>query len=730
MKDELLKVLNIKLKYLSDNIDALNRMNNNLERENKGLDYVRSILKLLEISDGKYSVYNFSKLEKDNFEKIMTELSDEVKVRFENENCNYEGLIYLINGINNGISLKLTDEQIDAIDFMINAIVNLQMDYLARIDGVLLARAHLEISDLDELTNIKNKYNNIVNKLDTGDYIDETEEIIDAINYSRISNDKIVEMLSYLLQYNSEIYRQKKEETSKEIKSDQVIEDNKESELDLSKPFMVSDEKENDNVVEMPSFQENEYFNNLKLDNIDAFSSFEDDTYEFDNNVSVEDDVFSENNEELDDIVLPEVDLDEDVETMVDEDFRDLVDEDDLEENDSQVEKTENETSNASENEVYEAEGNEESKLLTEEVIKTLFEKYKLKFNELNEEKKDLMLKGNIDNYQSILALLKEKSILNIYEKNLDLLIQTLVNSDIDTIEKILEIIEKDLSVDKEDKEVTTDIIISALPSVFVKEPFGNHETFIKNVNSFKEWKIDLINLFDFSREIFVINHELMTNNYETVKSYGLQINDKNAKYLLVLPNIASKLDYYVETVATDTMKNGTGKTFDGIEYIKLYPNKLNTVNDITIKRLRYSSENGKKLFGAKENSLAGEITNLKVDVLNMGDEYLRNYFNNDFDVISRDEKLRYEKLIQEETNYSLKLDETLESLNQYLNGLRYNIEGINISRNKLIRNYNTLIKNGIDKTKALIFAACYNAVITKEEYQKVKNTLINIGGR
>ena len=33
MKDELLKILEIKLKYLTDNSEALNRMNANLERE-------------------------------------------------------------------------------------------------------------------------------------------------------------------------------------------------------------------------------------------------------------------------------------------------------------------------------------------------------------------------------------------------------------------------------------------------------------------------------------------------------------------------------------------------------------------------------------------------------------------------------------------------------------------------------------------------------------------------
>ena len=305
-----------------------------------------------------------------------------------------------------------------------------------------------------------------------------------------------------------------------------------------------------------------------------------------------------------------------------------------------------------------------------------------------------------------------------------------MVYSNREVLEKVFAVTERNLSVDSDDMKITLDILISALPSVFVKEPHGNYETFVKNVESLKEWGIDLINLFDFSREIFVMNHEQMLQNYNLTREYDLIINDRNAKYLLMLSNLAEKLDYYVEAVAVDTMKDGTGNTFDGVRFIKEYPSKLNTVNDETIKRLRYSSENGKKLFGSKENSLAGEITNLKVDVINMEDSYLRSYLNNDFDVISHDEVREYEKMINDAKEYRLNVDETLEQLEKYRNGLKYTIEGVNLSRNKVIRNYNILVKNGVDKQKALIFAACYNSVITKDEYEKVKTILNSVGGR
>lgn len=748
MKDELLKILEIKLKYLTDNIEALNRMNANLERENKGLEYIRYVLGLFENNEGEYSVYNFSKLERDNFDKIMVELPHDVEVRFETENCNYEGLIYLINGINNGISLKLTDEQSNAIHYMIDAVVNRQMDYLARIDGILLAKSHLDINDLDELTSIKERYTNIVEKINTNDYVEETDEIIDAINYARVPNETIIEILTYLLQYNSEIYLQKKEIV--ESKEEQTFEEEKKDaeEFDLSKPFVVDEEESN--TVEIPIFGDAEKeFNDLKLDNIPLDANYEEPqvTEEEVKETSLEDEAdvpeeefdFSDTNydEELEDIDLPEVDLEDD--SLVDDDFKDLAMDDNEEysplgiEQEEQNEELTNEDVDYSE--LQEEVGLEEQPEIEEEKtsnddILNLFNEYKLSYEILEDNYKELLQNGNVNEYREILDLLKEKDLLNPFEKNTNLLVQTLVHSNKDVVNKVLEVIENNLSVDKEDKTITTNIVISALPSVFVKEPYGNHENFLLNIETFKRWGLDLINIFDFSREIYVMNHDMMLENYEKVKPYNLEITDKNAKYLLVLPNVEEKIDYYVETVATDTMKNGTGKTFDGSEFIKQYPNKLNSVTDETIKRLRYSSENGKKLFGAKENSLAAEITNLKVDVLNINDEYLRTYFNNEFDELSHEEELRYEKMLRDEKEYSMELDEVLESLNPYLDDLRYNIEGVNISSNKLVRNYNILVKNGVDRTTALIYGACHNSVITKEEYQKVKNTLSNIGGR
>ena len=111
-----------------------------------------------------------------------------------------------------------------------------------------------------------------------------------------------------------------------------------------------------------------------------------------------------------------------------------------------------------------------------------------------------------------------------------------------------------------------------------------------------------------------------------------------------------------------------------------------------------------------------------------MNDIYLNSFFDNEFSGITNDEVREYVKLVHNSSNVGDYSDE-LDKLKEYRNGLRYTIEGINISYNKVIRNYNILRSYGIDAKKALQFAVCYNLVITKDEYNKLNDLLDKIGG-
>lgn len=743
MKEELTKVLNIKLKYLNDNIEELNRLNERMtEYENKR-KFASDILSLFE-DNGDYNIYHLTKVKKEDFNSIVSELSPNVASRFAADSCNYDGLVYLINGINDGISIKLTSEQIVSIEEFVKGTAHLKDAYTGNIEGLRLAKLKFDSSDIEDLEALRDRYTDIIEKQDNNEYIDETDEIISALEYSNLSSGDTLNILGYLLRYNADIYKEIKdstpvqeektfpkeefsvptfnniaipkmetlEEKKEESANDLIMpsEETKDETLEFNVP--VEPEISNDTVSQL----ESEISNDTTSQASEEFT-FELPSVSYPNEESIE---MPSNEEELSEDELKEFEEAND-ETLLENGVLETVS-DNIASLDAGI------SSNIVASMVTSVD--DEPNKLDPNEVKNLFNEFELKFDDYQSEEQDKLLLGDIDTYRTILNIFKENGSLGVANRNHDLIINMLLHSNTDIINQVIETIKNKFSVDDEDFKVTLNISLVSLPTIFVKEPYGCFETFMKNVTRYEEWGINLMGLFDFSREIFVADHDLVKKNYKTATEYEISVDDKNAKYFLLLPDLATRIDYFVEVVANDTMRGGTGNIFDGSEFVSLYPSKLNIVTDLTIKRLRYSSMNGKKIFGSKEKSLAGEITNLKVDVLNMPEDYLNSYFNNNFEEITSDEVTSYVDMVNKCDDYEVYNDEVIQALdNDYRQGLRYLIEGNYVSRNKVLRNYSVLRNSGIDKTKAIIFAVCYNLVVTKDEYKAIKGKLTTLGG-
>ena len=693
-------------------------------------------------------------------------LPDDVLTKFGTNSCNYDGLIYLINGINSGISLTLTQEQVEAINLFIDKLLEKEKEYQDVILSLNEDKQKLEVKDLDVLSDLENKYSLIIENVDDKKYVTEIDEVVDAINYSELSNESAFDILCYLLKYNSEVYKLNKDKVANDkLKNEQ---DN-DKQFDLTKPFETevnefnTDESEVDEnknifeskIVEIGQDKEDRIRELLSLTEINEEENSDDDNDEkTTNDIDVEKDednsilpsvehegYFENGNLDVDlpsfdefedqpiDLVLPNVDLD----LPTDDFFNELGEKtNNPENNDSneiEIEINENpnevEIEETGENDTL---NNEELLEISENEVALFLEEFEIDVDD--EINKALLLKGNVNGYRSIVNKLNELGVFKKIKDDTNLLIQMLLYSDAFIIDEVDEFIKNDLSIDSSDKNITTDIIFKTMPSILLKGENGNYDNFVKNVKFLKEHGIDLINLFDFSREVFTADNALVTNNYEIVRNYDLTVNAYNAKYLLLLPDIASRIDFYVEAIYKDNSENGKNEMFDGLEMIKLYPNKLNTVNSETIKRLRFSSENGLKVFGNKEKALAGEITNLNVNMINMSENFLNSLFDNEFDIIDRKEVDEYVELVSNNEFIEMKEDSLLEKLNGYKIGLRYFIGNINVSSNKVIRNYNILINSGVDNVKALLFAICYNLVITKTEYERLKLFVNSLGGK
>ena len=706
MKEELLKILNVKLESVNNNIRALNNINDMLDLEDNNLNYVDKILNIFEKEgEEQYELYNFVGLDKENFDKVMKLMPETTSEKFDTNSCNYDGLVYLINGINNGISLTLTNDQEEAIKLMINGLNDKKMEYLAKIEGINLAKKDLEQQDLNTLEEKMNVYNNILDEFENDNYVSEIDEVMESLNYSNVEEKDKVDMLSYLLKYNADVYDDLAANggfrDNIPFHSPEVTNIEMEEEIPLEEPEIELPSDETTEITveeeeEPKDVESNDQPFDLPVDETADLSSL----VATDVSVPSIEPIPVEENKEIE--VEPEVELSA-VEESSDIDIPNTV----------------------LDNLIPEPETNEIVYTVDETELKKALEDYHIKYDDLDN--KEELLAGDIENYKDILNAFKDNDLLSDVTKNEIFLKDILLNSNKDIVNEVLDIVRRDFSIDEEDFFETARITIDSMPSIFVKEEEGNFDNFIKTVDFFKKLNFDLISLFDFSRELLLVDNELLEKNYELVKKYDVKLETKNAKYLLALANSVENIDYSVEAVYDDKI---TKKTFDGMNIVKTYPSKLDTVNALTIKRLRYSSENGKKMFGSRENSIAGEVANLKVDVLNIPEDYMNKFFDNNFNDITSEEIESYKEMINNNTDYDFKDSSVLAELNKYRSGNRYIIAGVNISYNKVLRNYNILINNNVDKEKALEFAVCYNLVCTKEEYEAVVNELKAIGGK
>lgn len=776
MKEELIRVLKAKLDDTNANINSLVELNEKIDAEKEKLDYAKKILGLFKSDDG-YNILNFVKLERNDFDKVLKIIANDDEKIFESESCNYDGLIYLINGINNGVSLTLTDEQKNGIEYLIKGLNKKSEEYSSTIEGLGLVKERFAVSNLDVLNSDKARYEKLLSNIDNDKYVDDTDALKEAIEFNKIENNRTIELLSYVLKYNADLYKNNVNNVHEPIvnnlenenvdlpkmdeehlvndKQNDVNEEfhfHEYNNFDLEKGDLPKEEislEEPQNIVnenneitfenkEVSNTSVSEPFTGIEVEmptvdvpftNIpNEVSLFNEKEHEDNPNQSILDEQ-SDNVEKTDlDVEIPKFEEinpsnvlnEEHVETNFPEINIPEVPENVQDNNEMQVESNiDSDFSDVVTHEDYEEENVLNDVMSTRE-LQRLFVEYNVQTDKLNLNE---LLVGNIDNYKMILETLKQNKLIEEFEKNTVLFTEMLLGSGKEEIENVLRIIKDDLSVDKDDYEITLKIALNTIPTIFIKDG-GNYDNFVKNIEFFKQLDVNLINLFDFSKEVLIANNTKLINNYDIVKQYNVKVDYNNAKYLLLLPNIAERMDYYVESIYQDKTKN---EVFDGINYINNYAVKLNSVTDLTIKRLRYASENGNKIFGSKPYSLSGEITNLKVNAIELSDMYLNNFFNNNFDGLSSDEVREYVKLTRNTSNVGNYSDE-LDMLEKYHQGLRYVINNVNVSYNKVVRNYNTLRSYGINRDKALHFAVCYNLVITKDEYQMLKN-ILGLGG-
>ncbi len=803
MQDKLYKILKVKIDSINRNIDNLNYLNGELEKNTNDLNYIQEKIDLF----GASNVLAFDNLSRDEFEKILLMLDPRVSEVFQDKTCNYQGIMYIIQGIKQGISLELTDIQERAIQTFIQEMINKKSSLEDTIYNLNESKKRLPEVDMSVLNGELKKYQTIISKLEENLYIIEIDDVIGALEFASTPIEEKISIFEFILKYNASIYAAN-QTSVEDIKAE---DDYSLNEIDVPEfhyePINIYDDiKAKDEKMESPKLnvEESDKVIQIPKEETDySFPAFPD----FTKNEKI-----VEVSPEIELPELPKVEIHEsapieiatpttnEVPLEINPDLPIVDIKPNLEF--SEADKAEPTMDNSKEDDVppfevpvaHEIEtpptlapeaieedlpmpempvapvstpeislsdiDNSTSTAELEDIIGKIDAKLKemeidnksqVKSAPLPEPKPEEVvdnkeLEGvksalsnaginaeaieNIDilteqNVTNTLNILKSENLLGEFKSNMPLLSKTL-NVESTEIKLVINAI-KEAFGKKEYREVIG-MMVQTMPALFASVKVM--EDFLKNISFYKEHKIDLINLFDNYRELLIINNQDLENNYNLTKNYKIELTDDNVKYLLGNKRVLENLDYYIEAKGAEKSGLlGREEDFNGIEYIKKNPYKLNNITGEALMKLRYATENGQKIYGNKPGILAGEITNPKVDVLKLPIEYRNQYFDKEYTFTSTDEVLKLSQEIKNKKDFDMSISENIQKLdNKYKKDeLKYVINGLTFSRLKTIRLYNFLVTKKMPVKEAILMALTYNSIIKKDEYLNLETAITSL---
>lgn len=326
--------------------------------------------------------------------------------------------------------------------------------------------------------------------------------------------------------------------------------------------------------------------------------------------------------------------------------------------------------------------------------IEKLFKKYVYDFKYLQEkEKEELLTKGNVEQIKSILKLLEENK-LTFHQKENFPIVHILLNTNIAIVETIVNLIKQQL---------ITEEFIYQNNKIFLPNIFNN---LIKNIELLKQKKINIKELN--IEKILLEENSKLEENIIILEQYNFPIN--NLTTFEILKNIENikYLDTFIE--------------LDLYEYIKENPNILNKDCKTIINKILLYKQLG---IDIKNKETLKNIINNKFKIGNttINDEDLEEYIENQT-IFYENETLK--GILDNTKITSIKEEIEIEELERFIqNNNSYNINGIIVSKNKVLRNYQSLInQTEISKKEILFNSIIYNSNMTEDEINIIKDSI------
>ena len=395
----------------------------------------------------------------------------------------------------------------------------------------------------------------------------------------------------------------------------------------------------------------------------------------------------------------------------------------------------------------------------TEEVIKNkinndelvmLFNKYGVDYNLFDDRSKtNFLTYGSLSNIESNLIAFKNNgcNICNAYAKYYGYQIsEILIYSNSETINSVFNILKDTNSMVLTNKLFTYPNVFydkEALRKLYrdknISVFYGN-EDFIKNIKLFDNYKCDINKLMIKSFMYFTISNEVIKSGIKNLELYSVDIK-KGLRNLscFATNNQADNMDKFIELGCFDYAVNNVSRLSIPVDSLMFYKLKFIKQNGIDINEYAYGAglsssityDNKEFRLGTnaiKDKESARTLTRtytmpiIKGSIYEKCEELLIKDNNNDVNIIFKLESKLIDLL---DKKYLVYEDDGIDRIP---NTRLYNVNGVNVSRYKVLRYLNTLRKNNIEiDSNILTYVMNRNSINTYEEFNLIKDEITRL---
>ena len=415
-------------------------------------------------------------------------------------------------------------------------------------------------------------------------------------------------------------------------------------------------------------------------------------------------------------------------------------------------------------NNIKENKGDEEVILLeetnlSESDVFDLFDKYNYNFDDFKDKDKVQLLKyGNLSTINDILKVFSDNEV-SLYIKGFSSkLVQILLHSNGDIVSSIMSNLKDDCTenkyIDNEGNSYNvslTELLNKYLnfPSLFIsgkrayynsrsggkektvdglysddkKYVTGAYDNYIKNRKLFISRGIDPTNIIKNCPSVFCISYNKVKENFDSFDFYKIPSEIyKNTLSSLQAVDPLSSIDQFIEVGCYEYILSNFS-----------YVNKRS--DDLMFYRIVKASQMNKDIYSKRRTQkvqFMGSISNDKNNEFNLNDsnkvesvgQYIPTFDSKFDDVVNSNRNAG--PIILAYNNYFIQKVEEYK-----MDDLRYNFNGVIISRYKVLRIYETLIKNRMAGTLGAIkYAICKNSILTEEQYRNIEDCLEKVYGK